>query len=545
MLPRRVGKRKIGYLALLLLWAAGVGFLWWWLPPQPRATLTPSDNLPLVLVGFSPDGRTLATRTVNQVTNKGGDSWTTETYHGGPIRLWDASTGREQFALAADWNWIPVVVFSPDGKLLAGVHAWQGGELKLWDVAAGQELAALKTAQQPSMDIGLDPVISFSPDGNTLALVQNRGQIELWDVASRQTRAMLPGSAMAFSPDGQTLATYGRDEKGPVVKLWDVTTGHELPRFQGRTDNAGQFVCTGLAFSPDGKTLASLLFTGERIQLWDLDAATERDNFSANPVGSNSIVGLKFAGDGNVLVVKHMIGITAWDVSARPPRRLYVGFKGPVLSPDGKLLAKSDTGERPGLVMGHPVDPATYGTQRRVDLKEVPAMQSVAALHFDLGADSSLEAEAFSPDGRTLAVSVGSFRGKGTWRDWLARLGVWSSHEIRLFDVTTLREQARLPDAVSVLYSPDGTTIAAKCDDETIRVWDAHPGRPIVLLVVLSAVWGLLVGLLGWLVSGRLARKSAKNAPSVTRVEGAAAPGPAQTDRQEALPSGQAADKER
>jgi WD40 repeat protein len=534
MLPRRFGRRQIGYLALLLLWAAGVGFLWWWLPPQPRGMLTHSDNLPLDLISFSPDGRTLATRTVTKEF-----SWQKPAFAevGGPIRLWDASTGRERFALAADWNNIPVVVFSPDGTLLAAVN--DEGALKLWDTASGQELAALKAGSPPPFCLDHDPIISFSPDGNTLALLfTGPHQIELWDVASRQTRATLPGSAMAFSPDGKTLATDAADEQGPAVKLWDVITGHERPPFQGRIASGAGGSC--LAFSPDGKTLASA--SGELIRLWDLDTATERGTLFFGPIHPDTIIGLKFAGDGNVLVVKHLFWITAWDVSARPPRELPKN-RSPVFSPDGKLLAKSDSDERSGKPREQ------LGAQRRVDLKEMPAMQDVAALHFDLPADYDLvEAEAFSRDGKTLAVSVGSFwaRGKGTWRDWLAWLGVWSSHEIRLCDVTALREQARLPDAVSALYSPDGTTLATRCDDYTIRVWDAHPGRPFVLLVVLSAVWGMLVGLLGWLVSARLARKSAKNAPSVTQGEGAAAaPGPAQTDMQNAPPVGQAANKER
>ena len=55
--------------------------------------------------------------------------------------------------------------------------------------------------------------------------------------------------AVAFSPDGKTLASAGYDH---TVRLWGVFTGQEIRQFAGHQDA----VCA-IAFSPDGKTLAS------------------------------------------------------------------------------------------------------------------------------------------------------------------------------------------------------------------------------------------------------------------------------------------------
>ena len=55
--------------------------------------------------------------------------------------------------------------------------------------------------------------------------------------------AMLPGSCLQFSPDGQRLA-YGLDGR---VKLWDVNPLRELFSFPALQP---------LAFSPDGRQLA-------------------------------------------------------------------------------------------------------------------------------------------------------------------------------------------------------------------------------------------------------------------------------------------------
>ena len=67
---------------------------------------------------------------------------------------------------------------------------------------------------------------------------------------------------MAFSPDGQTLATASEDG---TVKLWQVLDGAQV----GSELSAHEGPLYGLAFSPDGRTLGTVGANGA-VRLWDL-----------------------------------------------------------------------------------------------------------------------------------------------------------------------------------------------------------------------------------------------------------------------------------
>ncbi len=80
--------------------------------------------------------------------------------------------------------------------------------------------------------------------------------------ASKPYKDTVIGSgSVAFSPDGQTLASGGEDQ---MVKLWEVNTGQYLKTLQGHGNCVRSIV-----FSPDGQTIASGSEDGT-IKLWDV-----------------------------------------------------------------------------------------------------------------------------------------------------------------------------------------------------------------------------------------------------------------------------------
>jgi WD40 repeat protein len=66
-------------------------------------------------------------------------------------------------------------------------------------------------------------------------------------------------NAVAFSPDGKSLATSSADMS---IKLWDVASGKDTATLTGHDD----FVWS-VAFRPGGKTLASGSRDGT-VRLW-------------------------------------------------------------------------------------------------------------------------------------------------------------------------------------------------------------------------------------------------------------------------------------
>jgi WD40 repeat protein len=89
---------------------------------------------------------------------------------------------------------------------------------RLWDVKSGQELHKLP-------HVGPVNSVAFSPDGQTVATASSN-TARIWDVRSGQELCRLPHdglvNSVAFSPDGKTVATASGDDK--AARIWLVSS---------------------------------------------------------------------------------------------------------------------------------------------------------------------------------------------------------------------------------------------------------------------------------------------------------------------------------
>ena len=113
--------------------------------------------------------------------------------------------------------------------------------------------------------------VAFSPDGQRLASVGFDHTVKIWDSATGKELFALKGHSsgvrsVAFSPDAQRLASGGLDS---TLKIWDSATGKELLSLKGP---GGGVVC--VVFSPDGQRLASVS-GGQPVQIRDTATGKE------------------------------------------------------------------------------------------------------------------------------------------------------------------------------------------------------------------------------------------------------------------------------
>ena len=195
-------------------------------------------------------------------------------------------------------------------------------------------------------------------------------------------------SSIAFSPDGQTLASGSLDD---TVRLWDVNTGEPLHTLTGHWDNV-----TSVAFSPDGQTLASGS-SDRTIRLWDPNTGSLRRTFKGH---THAISSIAFSPDGQVLVsASYDRTLKLWGVYSGRVRRTLEGHEDIIFSvafsPNGRTLASGSEDQ----------------TVRLWDTR------SGALLSTLRGHSSRVNSVAFSFEGKVLAS--GSL--DGTIRVWDAR----------------------------------------------------------------------------------------------------------------------------
>jgi RNA polymerase sigma factor (sigma-70 family) len=356
------------------------------------------------------------------------------------------------------------MALAPDGKTAVTVCMASVRGLQFWDVATGKLLRRLEGSGQS---------VCYSPDGKLVAAsfddLNNDRRVCLWDAASGKRLAQLQLAAghymcsVAFSPDSTILAVGGSQTVAnapnspckSTVALWRWDGTSLKPFWQATTDGEAPYRgIKALAFAPDGKTLATGCHGNNTINLWNVASGKEIRQFKASGPGVGA---LSFSPTGHALASGSEDGaVELWDPASgtRHWQRLQVGeVQALAFAPDGKTLAVGG-----GHCMS--LTPARNGNRPFLVLLDATAGNEARRL---LSRDS-VGSVAFSRDGKVLAAALSVDNTLRFWDGITGQELPWGEgHYCHVF---------------AVAVAEDGQLAATAGDHGQIIVWDLAKAKP-------------------------------------------------------------------
>mgnify|MGYP000465846535 CR=1 FL=1 len=315
--------------------------------------------------------------------------------------------------------------FTSDSKRLAAGYR----SVQIWDLQQRQVIATFKAPER------ID-AMGFAADDQRLWLKGDR-KIMVWSGGKLDTLATFEQriSGVDFRPELGLIAAGGR-QKIPVVI--DAQSGETVLSFKAHRADI-----YGVGLSPCGRRLVTS--SGKLGRIWSFDKPTGK------PVslrGATSPLGpVKFSPDGNlVLGMTFKYQLCVWNAQDGALLWQDTSVWGvPGFSPDSQRLIFNQI--------------AVFGPEDKAwSLVERNALDGASIRAAAIG--DSVRRLKLSPDGKTVAFTVGSHKGLGLWSLEEGRdLGAGTGHQGRVYDVLRLTSEP---------------SFATGAEDTSVRVWGAE-----------------------------------------------------------------------
>jgi WD40 repeat protein len=369
---------------------------------------------------FSPNGRRVA------IGHKAG------------ITCFDLSTGQASHRWEAR-DRVYSMDFHPDNHRLAAGY-YNSNVVSIYHADDGGHGTDLP------LGVSSRTVVAWHPDGELLATGGSDARIQIWNVKTRRTVAVLEGHAghvifLMFHWNGGLLASMSWDGG---LRLWQPSPGRLLMRLPARV----------MGFSREGRWAGVISPSNHHAQLWGIIPSQEYHTF-LNTVseGENVLREGDISPDGRLLALGTTDGVRLWDVArGREVAWLRLGDTVSVLFRDeGRELLTC--GPADGLrrwrieASAEPEGGRQVGSSRQINLPFAPTRFVK------------------SRDDRTLAI-VGEGTGQSV-----------------ILDLTT--ESVRSPglphfNAGFIALSPDAERVASSgWHSDRVKVWDRRRGTLI------------------------------------------------------------------
>lgn len=444
------------------------------------------------LVAFLPDGKMVIS----------GDSGN------GVVKLWDIQTGKLLRTLRGHGDSVLAVACSSDGRTVAS--ASYDGTVTLWDMmssprwalnwgAIGQGLLLLivtgfvgrrltrrsrPLVEQWEIKLVLAVIViwtvsrslcsalyarqtvpgnsekirsaAFSPDLKVWASGCEEGDIELREVQTGALKRTLKGGgdesviAFARSSNGETLVSWakhwGEDDYSGRAWLWNTRTGRLEQKVMQQSSCSGYDV----AFTSEGSAVAFAHCEGNKVTLYDVTTGKRKRTLLTSKHSPTTVTfspdGKTIASAGSTTAKDDAIGeVRLWDVETGKLRQTVHGHSYTIddvaFSPDSRTLVIDDD---------------------VIKLWDIQTGKVKRTLRLD-GDEGSAESFAFSSDGQMLAIGGG----------YSGAINLWDTQR---WTMKRLRQEHN-GSVNSLVFSPDGKTLASGSADHTVKLWDTHTGK--------------------------------------------------------------------
>ena len=233
----------------------------------------------------------------------------------GVVRVYEIASGKQLMKLEGHLSspHNPDVAFSPDGTKIIVTGGYR--IVRFYEIDTGNKLMELEASNAtPPYYYPPYRVITFSPDGRTIATYPRQGPTRVWDADSGTLLLDLPKTisgggglnSVIFSSDGKKFTVLGNS----APKIYDSRSGrvlqqlgHYVVNYYADEDDLDRYrwVDTGgrvrfASFFPDGKRIT--VITGD-IQIWDTDSGRRLSTHAPRIVGD---IG-SFSPDGKKIVL--------------------------------------------------------------------------------------------------------------------------------------------------------------------------------------------------------------------------------------------------